>query len=440
MSTVILGGGIIGLSTAYYLSQTSPTEIKIIDSSPHLLASASGFAGGFLARDWFVPSVAALGELSFDLHRQLAEQHAGQRRWGYAKSTALSLSVEEPGVESNRKEAKKERGEDWLLQGTSRSRVASKPVSGRANGRGERGDEFFNDDGSPRWVAPQEGGSMETISSAEGCAQVEPMKLCEFLREECEKRGVTVWTGTKATGVLRDDKGMVKGLKIQRNGGALEEVQCSILVITAGAWTPRVYEELFPESKLTIPIEPLAGHSCVIHSRHFIHYRNPKTSPDNLPGDGKSEHGHHAIFSAPGPRWKTFAPEVISRVGRDGEAELYVAGLNSRTLPLPELATNSKIDESSRKELREVTMTLTGEKDLDIVREAVCFRPVVTKGIGPIIGKVHSIEMENGGVFVASGHGPWGISLSLGTGKVMSEMVRGVDTSADVKELGKLLQ
>jgi glycine/D-amino acid oxidase-like deaminating enzyme len=29
---------------------------------------------------------------------------------------------------------------------------------------------------------------------------------------------------------------------------------------------------------------------------------------------------------------------------------------------------------------------------------------------------------REGGVFIAAGHGPWGISLSLGTGKVMSEI------------------
>jgi glycine/D-amino acid oxidase-like deaminating enzyme len=52
--TVILGAGIIGLCTAYYLSQsghTKPESIHLVDSSERLLHCASGFAGGFLAAD-----------------------------------------------------------------------------------------------------------------------------------------------------------------------------------------------------------------------------------------------------------------------------------------------------------------------------------------------------------------------------------------------------
>jgi glycine/D-amino acid oxidase-like deaminating enzyme len=50
--TVIIGGGIIGTSIAYYLSEASdPTEIHLVESCPEFFASASGYAGGFLARD-----------------------------------------------------------------------------------------------------------------------------------------------------------------------------------------------------------------------------------------------------------------------------------------------------------------------------------------------------------------------------------------------------
>lgn len=53
-NTVILGAGIVGLSTAYFLSQTgntAPSSIHLVDSSPQLFQCASGLAGGFLARD-----------------------------------------------------------------------------------------------------------------------------------------------------------------------------------------------------------------------------------------------------------------------------------------------------------------------------------------------------------------------------------------------------
>jgi glycine/D-amino acid oxidase-like deaminating enzyme len=92
-STVILGAGIIGVSVAYYLAEhQSPSSIHLVEPSPELFASASGYAGGFLARDWFSSAAAPLGALSFDEHRRLAESECGAARWAYARSTSVSFS------------------------------------------------------------------------------------------------------------------------------------------------------------------------------------------------------------------------------------------------------------------------------------------------------------------------------------------------------------
>jgi glycine/D-amino acid oxidase-like deaminating enzyme len=53
-NTVIIGSGIIGLSTAYFLSENGnadPESIYLVDASSELFRCASGFAGGFLAAD-----------------------------------------------------------------------------------------------------------------------------------------------------------------------------------------------------------------------------------------------------------------------------------------------------------------------------------------------------------------------------------------------------
>lgn len=59
-----------------------------------------------------------------------------------------------------------------------------------------------------------------------------------------------------------------------------------------------------------------------------------------------------------------------------------------------------------------------------------------------MIAKMHEADLGDGakvkgGVYVVSGHGPWGISLSLGTGWVVGEMVLGRETSVDVSALGR---
>ena len=128
MATVIIGAGIIGSATAYYLSQppssTLPSDIHLIESSPELFASASGYAAGFLACDWFGPASASLGALSFDLHKQLAEEHDGAARWGYCRSTSTSLVETKAGSDEGGGGGGA-RGEDWLRQG-SRTQVAAK--------------------------------------------------------------------------------------------------------------------------------------------------------------------------------------------------------------------------------------------------------------------------------------------------------------------------
>ncbi|OAQ67478.1 FAD dependent oxidoreductase superfamily protein [Purpureocillium lilacinum] len=85
-TTVIVGSGIIGLSTAYYLARQQPaSSIHLVDPSTRLFASASGYAGGFVARDWFDPRLAALGALSYEEHGKLAGEHGGAERWGYTR-------------------------------------------------------------------------------------------------------------------------------------------------------------------------------------------------------------------------------------------------------------------------------------------------------------------------------------------------------------------
>lgn len=464
MATVILGGGIIGLSTAYYLSSATTTSssnakskseaIHIVDSAPALFASASGFAGGFLAADWFSPDVASLGALSFRLHRELAEKFDGPRRWGYAPSWVYGLQELEGDVGKTWKHGVgQQQGDDWLSEGTSRAGVAP----GEEKEGGDKGMALKNADGSPAVFTPQAGYSFETIATPEGCAQIEPRELCVFLLQKCKEQGVEVHLSTKATGVIFDDKtGAIKGLKLYSTAAegvqeGVRELECKNIVLAAGAWTPGVFETLFPQSKFRVPIEPLAGHSLVVKSpRYKIPFVNP-AGPDT--GLGGSQWLCYSIYCNSTAHW-SYSPEAFARLARNGETEVWIGGLNDSTLPLPELATDVKaiIDPESIKDLRRTTVQIIGEyaagngddgnnrDDLETIREALCFRPVSQRGT-PFIGKVPEsrlglvMKSNEGGVWIASGHGPWGITLSLGTGRVISEMLMGEKTSADVEAL-----
>lgn len=158
---IVLGTGIIGLSTAYYLSESlPPSTIHLVDPSPELFASASGRAGGFLAKDWFSPSLAALGELSFEEHKRLAEKDGGREKWGYMRSQGVSYMPSLTGGKRKRGE----RGENWLRQDASRADAANEGVSEFvAGGEVELG---------PKWLHRSEGDEMETIGEEGTTAQV----------------------------------------------------------------------------------------------------------------------------------------------------------------------------------------------------------------------------------------------------------------------------
>ncbi|KAJ9651614.1 hypothetical protein H2198_009117 [Neophaeococcomyces mojaviensis] len=449
MATVIVGGGIIGLSTAYCLSLLQPElasnhQIHIVDSASELLLSASGHSGGFLAKDWFSPAVSSLGALSFHLHKELAQAHDGPRNWGYAPSTAYSLAIEERGVGS-----KKNKGKDWLLEGTSRAGVASAVTGGQEqmpSSEGAKRNEMLNDDGTPAWITKQENGSLEVIGSGDSCAQVEPRQLCLWLRKQCEDRGVKLHTKCMPTGIVKGEHGEVVGVKVSKDCEVYEK-NCKNIVITAGAWTPNVFQKIFHSSNLRIPISSLAGYSIVVRSPR---YTRPILDPTRH-GENSAVGVSQGVFCAPSSSW-AFAPEAFSRVPPDGTPELWVGGLNDSHMKLPKLVDEVENLQDSEKmeELRNAAVLLTGLSqegdnlkidDLKVVRQGLCFRPVSDNG-RPIISKVpetalgHDIKMSPGaGVFVASGHGPWGISLSLGTGQVMAEMLLGRKLSADISSL-----
>ncbi|OGM48456.1 FAD dependent oxidoreductase superfamily [Aspergillus bombycis] len=421
MPTVILGGGIIGSATAYYLSETRPAgDIHVVESSSQLFNSASGYAAGFLARDWFAPAVASLGELSFGLHESLSVEHGGVERWGYMKGTALSYDARI--IRGNGT-----RGDGWMDRGASRAETASGSTLGTAMG-------------APAWLTVQPGVEVERISDVD-TAQVDPLKLCRFLMDTAISRGVELHHPAKATSLVTDADGRITGVRIvDLVSQEASTIPCTHLVICAGAWTSRVFEELFPSAPVSISVSQLAGYSLVLRSpRHTLEHERQTYG-------GRC----HAVFTS-NPFSCGFSPEIFSRQG----GEIYIAGLNDPDMPLPGRAEESRslIDQNEMKRLEAVSAQLMGKlmredagvrdtDDLEVLREGLCFRPVSDRGT-PVVCRVDDDLLGggvrtdgHGGVFVASGHGPWGISLSLGTGRVVADMVEGVRPRADVGELG----
>ena len=287
--------------------------------------------------------------------------------------------------------------------------------------------------------------------------------MCEFLLEQCLAAGVILHHPARATKLLRDEhdpEGRTR-IRVEYHGENSDspesrtrvvDVPCENIVIAAGCWTPQVYATLFPNASRIPRVTHLAGYSVTIKSKHWP----PVAVPSNpeairVPRDATVSNEVssssapafllstpcHAIFTdAAG-----FAPEIFSRATGD----VWVGGPNPLEETLPPLPTDAQIDATQVERLLAVAHALCGE-DVEVRKQSLCFRPVSATG-RPIIARVHEADLGDGikpagldgqgGVFVATGHGPWGISLSLGTGRVVAEMVLGRQTSADVSALSR---
>ncbi|KAI0019101.1 FAD dependent oxidoreductase [Xylariomycetidae sp. FL0641] len=409
-TTVILGAGIIGVSTAHYLSQHQPgRSIHLVEPSARLFASASGFAGGFLARDWHGFATADLAARSFDEHRRLAEAHDGAANWGYAPSTSISFAQARGGGRDRGKV------DVWCRDGASRANAAA----------GADGDAPAVD--PPKWLMAEPGDAVEVISDEGTTAQLDPLRLSQFLLQKCLDAGVHLHQPARAISIGTDTRGELSRVRVADTSSSSEvDIPCSTLVVAAGAWSGDAFAALFPGAPARPPVASLAGHSLVVRSAQW--------------GAEAAEDGCHAVFMTLSP---DYSPEIFSRAG----GEIYVAGVNDAAEPLPPLATDARgrARRQALDTLRATARDVLGVHDLEVVREGLCFRPVTAHG-SPIVGRVPDENLGPGvgtregpgagGVYMATGHGPWGISMSLGTGMVVAEMVQGRPLSADVSRLG----
>lgn len=250
----------------------------------------------------------------------------------------------------------------------------------------------------------------------------DPLLFCKFLLEKVKAAGVYIHNPAAALRLETEDNGKLSGVVIKNTETSEETlIPATKVLLAAGSWTPQVFNTLFKDRfAIDIPIGGLGGHSLVLKA----------------PSKIKTCHSVYTTMDA-------HSPEIYSRPN----GEIYVAGVNSPGLALPgpslKAATMSQPLEKLKDIARRLIVTPSGE-DLEIVREGLCFRPVTNRGTPYItrltdekLGEDTSLKKgEEGGVFIAAGHGPWGISLSLGTGKVVAEMLSGKPLSTDISSLG----
>ena len=223
---VIVGGGIVGISTAYYLAKAGVKSIIVERDA--VGSHASGFAyGGLspLAGAGIPGPVSALAEEGMRLHRELA----------------ISLP-EETGVNT----------EFRLRPSLSLAFTEAEAKSAQAGLSWQRDRNDFSvcwlDSAETHSVEPRISGEAIGALLVEGGADVEPYRLSLAMASAAEKLGATIRHGD-VTGLKR------QGLRVTSVEIEGQELACDRVVVATGPWSGTAGSWL----GVNIDVRPLKG-------------------------------------------------------------------------------------------------------------------------------------------------------------------------------------
>ncbi|KXL42511.1 hypothetical protein M433DRAFT_73257 [Acidomyces richmondensis BFW] len=416
---VIIGGGIIGCTSAYFLTRhpsydPSKHRITLLEAS-QIAGGASGKAGGLLAL-WAYPS--SIVPLSYQLHAQLAAEHGGEERWGYravhcGQIDCLGRQLPEEGRHSTKGEAKDEAIDGRSGDASVSLQKRSKEAIARLKAAGIPPD--------LDWVSEETKFTYDEMGDPSTTAQVHPFQFTTAMAELAREKGADVKTGT-----------VVKEIKYSANGDAVEGVtfvdQCeegqettipaTDVVVAAGPWTAKI----LPQA----PITAMRAHSVTIRpSRPVSAYA--LFTQIKLPANfGRA--GANGRTSSRGWGEQIVSPEIYARP----KNEVYACGEGDRLVPLPATTADVEVDERRCQDIVDQVSSISDElRDGEVTARQACYLPNVIGGRGPLIGLTRTK-----GLVLAAGHTCWGIQNGPGTGKLVSEFVfEGKAKSAKVKDL-----
>lgn len=205
-------------------------------------------------------------------------------------------------------------------------------------------------------------------------------------------------------------------------------IHCTKLLLACGPWTPIVYKTLFPSSPIRLQSSTDAG--------DWIVCKNPCRTTQKTVA--------YVSFEA-------IVGEKMEFAARN-DGTIWVCGRRNHTASLPLPGQIAKPDEKMVQELLDrartwLRLTCRCAKkhvdELQLVDKGRAFRPATKSGL-PVISEVTPSELtgdltnaaqspkSSTRVFVCWGHGSYGLTLGMGTGKLMGQLICGEKPDLDL--------
>ena len=189
-------------------------------------------------------------------------------------------------------------------------------------------------------------------------------------------------------------------------------IRCDKLVIAAGPWSPGLFAKLFPHS--TVKIDP------VISAGEWFVFQNPESCLED-------EESIAAIYL------DDIVGEKLEYAGRN-DGTIWTTGVKGGRGEVPGVGEEPEPDAGNLFKLKAYAERFLKTKDaLQVVSQGRSYRPATRSGL-PVIAEIPACKLSSRimsphcrhgrtSVYVNSGHGSYGVTLGMGSGKVMSQII-----------------
>jgi len=374
---VIVGGGVIGCSVAYYLARKG-VKVIVIEKKKGLSFGASGANQGGCPIQLFEPPVLKLARKSLELYRSLPEEIEYDIE--YENVGSLVCSVDEKQYSDVKKH----------FQGKRREGINVRLIEGH----------------QLRKLEPALGRDVVVGAEEWDSGMVNPFKVNYGFAYAARKLGTEFLFSTEVK-KIKTDKERVTSVVTDRG-----EINTNFIINAAGAWAGEIGKML----NLNIPIRPRRGQIIVtepvpLNKRwRYILDADYLTTAFNLEAVKKSKDARIKLGVA-----GSYIQENTGNwtIGSSRDFAGYDNGVTIQTI---------------RYLAKRVIKFMPKLKDVSCIRTFAGLRPFCYIDGLPIISKVNNPR----NFVIAAGHAGEGITLAPITGKLISELITENKTSIPI--------
>lgn len=372
---LIVGGGIVGTSTAYYLARKG-VSVMLLEA-----ADIAGGTSGSCDRAIMIQSknpgpLLEIALAGASIYKSLEKDLGEDLEYNSQGGMIIIEREEEMKVMESIVERQRKAGIDVRLIGREEALLRQPAVSPHILG-------------ATYW---------------DGDADVNPMCVCFAMSRAARAMGARINPGTRVTGLLME-KGRVIGVRTPSG-----EIRAEKTVVATGVWTP----DLVKTAGLKIPIIPRKGQIIVTERLSPIIRGNVLSGSyiacKHSPELAEKEGGEDSKLGIGLSLGQTRSGNLL--IGGSREFAGYDRSISSEVLRA--IAGNA-------------VRLFPVLKNVHFIRSFAGLRPYTPDGL-PILGSVG----ERPGLYIAAGHEGDGIALGPVTGSIMADLIAAVPAGWDL--------